>query len=79
MHFIARAAKPTRGSGPINNEWANFGRKDFEPVVTAFKELLECFRCESCESGLHITPRANPESLRCACNAVNFKFKTKPK
>jgi len=24
------------------NEWANFGRKDFEPVVTAFRELLGC-------------------------------------
>jgi LSD1 subclass zinc finger protein len=47
--------------------------------VTAFKELLECFRCESCRSGLHITPRGNPESLRCACNVVNFNLKTKPK
>ena len=25
------------------NEWANFGKKDFEPVVTAFKDLLICF------------------------------------
>ena len=25
------------------NEWANFGKKDFEPVVAAFKELLGCF------------------------------------
>jgi hypothetical protein len=61
------------------NEWASFGRKDFEPVVIAFKELLECFRCESCESWLHTTPRGHPESLRCACSAVNFNLKTKPK
>src|SRR5262249_44464782 len=27
------------------NEWANFGRKDFEPVVAAFKDLLTCFSC----------------------------------
>ena len=32
------------------NEWANFGKKDFEPVVKAFKELLECFSCETCKS-----------------------------
>jgi hypothetical protein len=32
------------------NEWANFGRKDFEPVVAAFKELLDCFRCAGCEA-----------------------------
>jgi hypothetical protein len=61
------------------NESANFGRKDFEPVVTAFKELLECFRCESCESWLHITPRGHPESLRCVCSVVNFNLRTKPK
>ena len=29
------------------NEWANFGRKDFQPVVTAFRELLGCFQCHS--------------------------------
>ena len=27
------------------NAWANFGKKDFEPVVTAYKELLACFSC----------------------------------
>ena len=61
------------------NEWANFGKKDFQPVVVAFKELLECFRCKSCEAWLHISPRANPETLRCACNKINFNLKQKPK
>ncbi|MER9095521.1 AAA family ATPase [Mesorhizobium sp. M0700] len=62
------------------NEWANFGKKDFEPVVTAFKELLECLRCEGCQSWLYVTPRgASPESLRCQCNAVNLNLKAKPK
>jgi hypothetical protein len=43
------------------NEWANFGRKDFEPVVAAFKELLDCFSCDKCESWLYIAPRGgNP-------------------
>jgi hypothetical protein len=63
------------------NEWANFGKKDFEPVVGAFKELLSCFRCESkaCQSWLYVSPRGTPESLRCACNAVNMNLKLKPK
>ena len=61
------------------NEWANFGKKDFQPVVTAFKELLACFRCETCESWVHVTPRGTPESLRCGCNAINFNLKPKPK
>jgi hypothetical protein len=62
------------------NEWANFGKKDFEPVVGAFKELLDCFRCASCQSWLYATPRgAYPESLRCPCSAFNMNLKVKPK
>lgn len=62
------------------NEWANFGRKDFEPVVAAFKELLDCLQCKDCQSWLYISPRGSrPESLRCQCNCVNFNLKTKPK
>jgi hypothetical protein len=61
------------------NAWANFGRKDFEPVVAAFRELLECFRCATCDGSLHITPRANPETLRCDCGKVSFNLKTKTK
>jgi hypothetical protein len=61
------------------NEWANFGKKDFEPVVAAFKELLECFRCDDCQSWLYVTPRQTPESLRCPCNAINLNLLSKPK
>ncbi len=61
------------------NEWANFGKKDFQPVVATFKALLACFRCETCEAWVHVTPRGIPESLRCGCNAINFNLKTKPK
>jgi hypothetical protein len=61
------------------NAWANFGKKDFEPVVTAYKELLACFSCPTCESWLYVTPRANPESLRCACNAVSLNLKAREK
>ena len=32
------------------NEWANFGKKDFQPVVAAFKDLAGCFQCDKCES-----------------------------
>jgi recombinational DNA repair ATPase RecF len=61
------------------NEWANFGKKDFQPVVAAFKTLLACFRCETCESWVHVTPRGNPETLRCGCNSVSLNLKSKPK
>jgi hypothetical protein len=61
------------------NAWANFGRKDFEPVVAAFRELLDCFRCTACQSWLYVTPRGIPESLRCPCNGINMNLKSKPK
>lgn len=61
------------------NEWANFGKKDFEPVVEAFKNLLGCFRCEGCDSWLYVTPRTNSESLRCLCGAINLNVRLKPK
>ncbi|WIW50116.1 ATP-binding protein (plasmid) [Bradyrhizobium sp. 62B] len=61
------------------NEWANFGRKDFEPVIAAFRELLGCFRCDGCESWLYITPRGHPDSVRCSCSRVNLNLKSKGK
>jgi recombinational DNA repair ATPase RecF len=61
------------------NEWANLGRKDFEPVVAAFRELLGCFRCGACNTWLHVTPRNTPESLRCECSKVSLNLKRKPK
>ncbi len=61
------------------NEWANFGRKDFEPVVAAFKELVEHFQCGACNSFLFVSPRVNPDSLRCVCNGLNLNLAAKPK
>jgi hypothetical protein len=61
------------------NEWAKFGKRDFEPVVTAFKDLLECFRCASCEFWLYVTPRGAPDALRCGCAAINLNLKLKRK
>ena len=60
------------------NEWGNFGRKDFEPVVAAFRELLDSVRCTDCQSWLDVTPRGSPESLRCPCSAINMNLKSKP-
>jgi hypothetical protein len=62
------------------NAWANFGKKDFEPVVGAFKDLLACFRCETCDSWVYATPRGpSPESLRCSCAAISLNLKPKSK
>jgi hypothetical protein len=56
------------------NSWANFTVNDFKPVVTAFKELMGCFRCTTCNSWLYILPKLNPQSVRCACEEVSFNL-----
>ena len=56
------------------NAWANFGKNDFEPVAKAFKELLECFRCKSCDGWIYVLPRVNPQSLRCICTKIEFNL-----
>lgn len=57
------------------NTWADFVRQDFQPVVTAFKDLLSCFSCPACKSWLHICPRrGNEETLRCDCSKISFNL-----
>jgi hypothetical protein len=86
--IVARRAALSNAAGTQNveqwavnralhyNEWANFSRRDFEPVVAAFKELLRCFVCSTCESWFHIMPsRGAPETLRCSCTATNLMAK----
>ena len=61
------------------NEWANFSKEDFSPVVEAFKSLLGQFRCSKpqCDSWLSLSPRHDPADLRCACGSFRFNLKKK--
>ena len=59
------------------NEWANFGRTDFKPVVEAFKELAAIFQCNACKRHLHTSPKVSPESLRCDYGTVNYNLSLK--
>lgn len=61
------------------NEWANFGKNDFTPVVQTFKDLLDSKQCQDCGTWLYLVPKSGPlETLRCQCNNVNFNLKSKP-
>jgi recombinational DNA repair ATPase RecF len=62
------------------NEWAQLKKQDFLPVVDAFKDMLACFRCDTCGGLAYVSPGKGPkESLRCDCGAVNLNLKTKGK
>ncbi len=57
------------------NEWANFGKNDFVPVVAAFRKLLSQFWCDKCGSPITISPKGpKPETLRCSCMAINLNL-----
>jgi hypothetical protein len=62
------------------NEWVQLKKQDFSPVVEAFEDLLACFRCDSCNGLMYVSPpNGQREILRCDCGACSFNLKTKEK
>jgi recombinational DNA repair ATPase RecF len=62
------------------NEWANFQREDFKPVVDAFRRLEKLFECKTCADLIYVVKTGKTkESARCSCNTVNINLKVKPK
>jgi hypothetical protein len=60
------------------NQWALLQRADFEPVVEAFRALLDMFRCNVCQSLLYVVPERGPqEMLRCNCNNISINLASK--
>jgi hypothetical protein len=61
------------------NEWGNFDKQDFKPVVVSFKKLLDQFSCQSCNGLLYVTlNQGKKESMRCGCSNVNINLVMKP-
>jgi hypothetical protein len=83
--FVALVAATQVEQWQINpavhyNQWANFHRRDFLPVVESFKRLLAAFACSNATCGglLYVVPeRERREALRCACNATNINLQKK--
>ncbi len=62
------------------NSWDNLGKKDFEPVVKAFRDLLGGFTCLDCKEYLRVSPdRESPEAIRCECGNTNINLCKKPR
>ncbi|MDA2922461.1 AAA family ATPase [Patescibacteria group bacterium AH-259-L07] len=61
------------------NEWANLTTADFNPVVNAFRDLIQKFFCDKPEcAGLFyitVTSSKTPDTLRCTCRATNINLK----
>jgi len=64
------------------NEWADMASADFKPVVQAWHEFLELFRCDNvdCESWIELSGLpGHEEALRCICGGYTLNLRTKPK
>lgn len=62
------------------NNWANFGEKDFRPVVETFQDLYGLFVCSSCGGVLRLAITGmTPVSVRCNCGKVNWNLIEKGK
>lgn len=60
------------------NSWDNLGKGDFEPVVKAFRDLLDGFTCSDCGEYLRVSPdRETPESVRCDCGKTSINLRRK--
>jgi len=57
------------------NNWANFSKNDFRPVVDAFRDLYSLFVCSSCGGMLRLaTTGTTPVSVRCNCGKVDWNL-----
>ncbi len=64
------------------NNWSNLVPNDFRPVVAAFREMWELFKChnEDCRGLLKVLrDGVTPEVVTCPCGGVNWKLTNKPK
>jgi len=60
------------------NNWENMSREDFSPVVDAFKDLQDLFKCSTCGGLLQKLPeKGTPEIVKCPCGLVNWNLKQK--
>ncbi|MFZ7138227.1 MAG: ATP-binding protein [archaeon] len=50
------------------NNWANFSKNDFVPVVEAFKELFDLFICNSCQATIEIDK--SKTKISCSCGEI---------
>ncbi|MBP9040961.1 MAG: AAA family ATPase [Anaerolineaceae bacterium] len=57
------------------NEWANFSRDDFQPVVDAFRDLFGLFFCPNCGGMYHVVMEgATFSSVQCNCGMTHWNL-----
>jgi len=57
------------------NNWENFRREDFIPVVDAFHDLFDLYLCQNCGGMLKVQKTDNKiSSIKCPCGEINYNL-----
>ena len=60
------------------NKWSEFSKKDFLPIVDAFQDLENIFRCPQCQGTLSVSMNGEtPTILKCQCANVSHNLESK--
>jgi RecF/RecN/SMC N terminal domain len=60
------------------NAWENLSATEFKPVVEAFQDLFDLFRCTTCGTMLRVETAGHFEStVRCDCGSVSWNLTEK--
>jgi len=60
------------------NDWADFTKNDFQPVIDQFKALHDLFICQNCGGMISlISTGKTAKNVRCPCNQVNWNLEKK--
>lgn len=61
------------------NEWENFTANDFLPLISAYKDFFDSFKCPSCGAIVRVVKNKNREdSLSCPCKTILYNLEIKP-
>ena len=57
------------------NNWGTLSVNDFKPLVEAFKDLFDVFRCSKCGGLLRISYQDRiPKSISCPCDEYSWNL-----
>ncbi len=60
------------------NSWADMDQNAFREIRNAYYNLVQIFKCDSCNTLLHVVPiKGNSEILKCDCGQKNYNLKSK--
>lgn len=60
------------------SKWGDFQKADFLPIVEAFQDLEDIFKCPQCQGVLAINFKGiTPSNLKCPCGYVSWNLEDK--